>query len=262
MTIKEFARLCGCNPQTLRYYDRMNLLKPARVDEWTGYRYYNEEQALQFVKIKNLQMAGFTIDEIKELCEADDEAIYKAFELKIKEMEECLTRTKEIQQSYQKEFVEMKQNVEILRDCIREQMKNYDAGNEFGLDEVVYQKLSDDVYNYLSRVIANEAELAYDMDEDEDFDPFDLRNSPDYEVVFEKHGWNHVKEFYDEFRNLEEYDYSLLFEVAETKENRTAFANTMLGMLINDNGNYQRNIGCNVKASNDGNNHFWLLKRV
>ena len=64
MTIKEFARLCNCNPQTLRYYDRMDLLKPVKVDPYSGYRYYNEEQAIQYVKIKNLQLAGFSIDEI------------------------------------------------------------------------------------------------------------------------------------------------------------------------------------------------------
>ncbi|MGN0141461.1 MAG: MerR family DNA-binding transcriptional regulator [Roseburia sp.] len=31
MTIKEFSQLCGCNPQTLRYYDREDLLKPVNV---------------------------------------------------------------------------------------------------------------------------------------------------------------------------------------------------------------------------------------
>ena len=67
MTIKEFANLCGCNSQTLRYYDRIDLLKPVEVDQWSGYRFYEEEQALDFVKIKNLQLAGFTIDEIKEI---------------------------------------------------------------------------------------------------------------------------------------------------------------------------------------------------
>lgn len=65
MTIKEFSRLCDCNPQTLRYYDHVDLLKPVKVDSWTGYRYYDEDQALQFVKIKNLQRAGFSIDEIR-----------------------------------------------------------------------------------------------------------------------------------------------------------------------------------------------------
>ena len=58
MTIKEFARLCGCNPQTLRYYDHVELLKPVQVDPWSGYRYYEEEQALTFVKIRNLQKGG------------------------------------------------------------------------------------------------------------------------------------------------------------------------------------------------------------
>ena len=53
MTIKEFAKLCSCNTQTLRYYDRKNLLKPVKVDEWSGYRFYEEEPAIAFVKIKN-----------------------------------------------------------------------------------------------------------------------------------------------------------------------------------------------------------------
>lgn len=65
MTIKEFSKLCGCNPQTLRYYDRENLLKPVKVDEWSGYRFYEEEQAITFVKIKNLQKARFSIEEIR-----------------------------------------------------------------------------------------------------------------------------------------------------------------------------------------------------
>ena len=54
MTIKEFAHICGCNPQTLRYYDQIDLLKPVKVDGWSGYRFYDEEQAYVFVKIKNL----------------------------------------------------------------------------------------------------------------------------------------------------------------------------------------------------------------
>lgn len=55
MTIKEFSLLCSCTTQTLRYYDSINLLKPARVDQFSGYRYYDSEQALDYVKIKNLQ---------------------------------------------------------------------------------------------------------------------------------------------------------------------------------------------------------------
>ena len=80
ITIQGFARLCGCNTQTLRYYDRIGLLAPAKVDPWTGYRYYEEEQAMRFVKIKNLQQADFSIEEIRSLLEEDDERLLEAFE--------------------------------------------------------------------------------------------------------------------------------------------------------------------------------------
>ena len=38
MTIKDFAALCGCSTQTLRYYDRIGLLKPSRVGHVLGCR--------------------------------------------------------------------------------------------------------------------------------------------------------------------------------------------------------------------------------
>jgi len=83
MTIKEFASLCSCNTQTLRYYDKIDLLKPVKVDRGSGYRYYTKSQAIDFVKIKNLQAADFTIDEIKVLLTMSDQQIYEAFDLKM-----------------------------------------------------------------------------------------------------------------------------------------------------------------------------------
>ena len=83
ITIQGFAKLCGCNAQTLRYYDRIGLMRPAKVDEWTGYRYYEEEQALTFIRIRSLQQADFSIEEIKTLLEGDDALLQAAFERKI-----------------------------------------------------------------------------------------------------------------------------------------------------------------------------------
>ena len=107
ITIRGFAKLCGCNTQTLRYYDRIGLLTPAKVDEWTGYRYYEEEQALLFVKIKNLQQADFSIEEIKTLLPGDDDLLTAAFERKIREQQQKLERIREIQRSYLKEKMDM-----------------------------------------------------------------------------------------------------------------------------------------------------------
>ena len=125
MTIKEFSKLCGCNPQTLRYYDRENLLKPIKVDEWSGYRFYEEEQAIAFVKIKNMQKAGFSIEEIRELLNKDDTEIYYAFEKKIAEEEKRLQEIKNIQKTYQTEITNMKNKLEEMHKSIRESMVAY-----------------------------------------------------------------------------------------------------------------------------------------
>lgn len=47
LKISEFARLTRIPVKTLRYYDDIHLLKPAQVDQFTGYRYYAVEQLPQ-----------------------------------------------------------------------------------------------------------------------------------------------------------------------------------------------------------------------
>jgi len=49
--IKEFANLCQCSTQTLRYYDRIKLLSPAYVDDENGYRYY-KHQLYDYIKLR------------------------------------------------------------------------------------------------------------------------------------------------------------------------------------------------------------------
>lgn len=43
-TISEFARLRNVNINSLRYYEKIGVLKPVRVDAQTGYRYYSPDQ--------------------------------------------------------------------------------------------------------------------------------------------------------------------------------------------------------------------------
>ena len=264
MTIKEFSNLCGCNPQTIRYYDRMNLLKPVKVDDWTGYRYYDEEQALDFVKIKNLQTAGFTIDEIKELLEADNETIYEAFTRKIREQEEKLNTILKIRKSYQSEITEMEKKIEEIRATIKMRMEEYNPSQEFGIDNTTYDNMKGQVDEFFDDMIRKHDydKLKYVDDSEAEKREFDLLNDPNFEVCYEKHNWDAVKDFYDEFSVLEDgREYQLLFELASDKDNWTGFANTILGMLIMKNEGRKRELGCKVDQSKDGENHFWLLKR-
>ena len=133
ITIQGFAKLCGCNTQTLRYYDRIGLLTPARVDEWTGYRYYEEEQALLFVKIKNLQQADFSIEEIKALLPGDDGLLTAAFERKIREQQQKLERIREIQRSYLKEKMDMQKLINAIIGFVEGQLENPALWEEFGV---------------------------------------------------------------------------------------------------------------------------------
>lgn len=67
LKIGDFSRLSRITIRMLRHYDDIGLLKPQTVDEWTGYRYYDEEQLLAANKIYLLKNLGFSLSEIKEL---------------------------------------------------------------------------------------------------------------------------------------------------------------------------------------------------
>lgn len=268
MTIKEFARLCGCNPQTLRYYDHVDLLKPVKVDKWSGYRFYDEAQALDFVKIKNLQKAGFTIEEIKELLDKDNQVVYDAFSHKIAQQEERLAEIKKIQMSYQTEMSEMNQKLENVRAFIKKAMEEYNPSDEFGLDKDTYQEMVGKIDHYFDTFFDKHEEKDFEyLDENqEEIEPMDFLDNPEYEVIYEKHGWNHVKDFYEEFATLEDnQEYSLLFKLVPGKaagDTGGAFASIVLGMLLQSNQGKHMTLGCNLKDNaEDGQNHFWLLKR-
>jgi DNA-binding transcriptional MerR regulator len=63
--IGDFARLSQVSVVTLRYYDEMDLLKPIRVDDFTGYRYYSAEQLPRLNRILALKDLGFSLEQIR-----------------------------------------------------------------------------------------------------------------------------------------------------------------------------------------------------
>lgn len=65
--IGAFAKLGGVTVKTLRHYDRLGLLKPARVDEESGYRFYSAEQLLTIRRITGFKRQGLTLEMIRPL---------------------------------------------------------------------------------------------------------------------------------------------------------------------------------------------------
>ncbi len=68
--IGDFAKLSRVSVKTLRHYDELGLIKPVRVDEFTGYRYYEFEQYSLMSRIRALQDLGFSLDDIGRLLSA------------------------------------------------------------------------------------------------------------------------------------------------------------------------------------------------
>jgi DNA-binding transcriptional MerR regulator len=69
--IGEFSRLSQVTVKTLRYYDRIDLLKPAEVDRFTGYRYYSAGQLPRLNRILALKDLGLSLDQIAQLLKDD-----------------------------------------------------------------------------------------------------------------------------------------------------------------------------------------------
>lgn len=63
--IGDFARLSQVSVVTLRYYDEVDLLKPVRVDRFSGYRYYSADQLPRLNRILALKDLGFSLEQIK-----------------------------------------------------------------------------------------------------------------------------------------------------------------------------------------------------
>lgn len=68
LTIGTFAKACRLSPKALRLYDELDLLRPARVDPDTGYRYYATEQLEQARLVAWLRRLGMPLARIRTVC--------------------------------------------------------------------------------------------------------------------------------------------------------------------------------------------------
>ena len=68
--IGEFSKLTKTTIKSLRYYDKVGLLKPAFVDPDTAYRYYTEEQLDVMHQILAYKGIGMTNEMIAELLQS------------------------------------------------------------------------------------------------------------------------------------------------------------------------------------------------
>ena len=93
LKIGDFSQLGQVSVRTLHHYDERGLLKPARIDDWTGYRFYSVEQLPRLNRILALKDLGFSLDQIGRLVDDDvpAEQLRGMLALKQAEIERQLT---------------------------------------------------------------------------------------------------------------------------------------------------------------------------
>ncbi len=294
ITIQGFAKLCGCNTQTLRYYDRIGLMKPAKVDEWTGYRYYEEEQALLFVKIKNLQQADFSIEEIKALLPGDDDLLIAALERKIEEQKQKLERIRKIQRSYLQEAMDMRNMVTMLTEFVEGRASDPILWKEFGLDSEAETetraKVHETIADWLSQCRGASAEIAQQLGGqdltvmkevletltsgnpegksllvavEQEGNSSSQEVPPDAEKVYECSGWEHVSEWIRDIPALDsgKQTYCRFRVRKDSPVSDPGFPTLMLAVMDALYGAVQGGMNCTISLSDDGINHFDLLQK-
>lgn len=72
LSIGKMAALNHITVQTLRHYDKIDLLKPLHVDEETGYRYYDIKQSAILDMIQYMKSLGMSLEQIREQFRKED----------------------------------------------------------------------------------------------------------------------------------------------------------------------------------------------
>ncbi len=73
LSIGEMSKIHDVPIRTLRYYDRIGLFRPSKVNQGSGYRYYSPEQFELLNTINYLKYLGLSLKNIKHHLESGDE---------------------------------------------------------------------------------------------------------------------------------------------------------------------------------------------
>jgi len=79
LSIGEISKLTGAGIKALRYYDRINILKPAYIDHDSGYRYYSFNQVNLIYLIMFCVELGIPLKELPDFIKDKDIVNYRAF---------------------------------------------------------------------------------------------------------------------------------------------------------------------------------------
>lgn len=154
LSIGEMSKMSGVHIKSLRYYDRIGVLKPAYIDPDTNYRYYTYPQlgvvdAIQTcveLDIPLKQFAGFIEDEGQEIHYARLlEQGKEMAEKKIRDIREGLKQIELFLQEIKRSEVLMSQDQPVFRDVRKKRYFTIPLEKSISSDE--YDKVWKNLYD-------------------------------------------------------------------------------------------------------------------
>ena len=88
LSIGEIAKLSGVGIKSLRYYEKINILKPAYVDSDSGYRYYSLNQIHLIILIKFAIEMDIPLREFVDFLDQEGIMDFRAFSVHAKKVAE------------------------------------------------------------------------------------------------------------------------------------------------------------------------------
>lgn len=125
-TVGELSKICKLPITTLRYYDKIGVLKPVYVDEDSNYRYYDEDSIVTATLLYSYRFYGCSLKNVKSLLERGNlKELHSLFKTKIKEFDEQI-RVARMSKDYFSAWVDLLEEAETVLErkqqpvCIRE----------------------------------------------------------------------------------------------------------------------------------------------
>lgn len=138
-TISEFAKLRDININSLRYYEKLGLLKPAFIDGNNGYRYYSAEQVSILNKIILCIQLGIPLKEMVQFLDEDGNL----------QSQQLLEKGRIIAQ---KRIQEMQNNLDYIEYSLNNIEENKEFSDQTGVYERYFKERKVMITNYYSDV--------------------------------------------------------------------------------------------------------------
>lgn len=128
-SIGEFSKMTSLSLKSLRLYHEKGILIPTRVDEFTGYRTYDEANYETAKTIKILKQYDFSLAEIKEVLEEchDESALTELLVEKLRDIEKKIHRYQDISREIELTIKHEKERSMIFDKKLQIEEKNIDT---------------------------------------------------------------------------------------------------------------------------------------